>query len=75
MVFAKFLRMPFKPNTCYSITYEDGSGVTFMVDSVIPEAFHLTMVVDCATGKERRLFDLLIHPWKELKRVGCEESC
>jgi len=75
MVFAKLLRMLFKPNTCYSITYEDGTGVTFLVHSIIPEAFHLTMVKDCDTGKHQRLFDLLLRPWKELKKVNCEDEC
>jgi hypothetical protein len=67
--------MPFKPNTCYSLIYEDGTGVTFQVDGVVPDALHLTMVKDCDTGKQRRLFDLLLRPWKELKKVDCGEVC
>jgi hypothetical protein len=74
-VIAKLLTMPFKPNTCYSITYEDGSGVVFQVEKVVPQALHLTMVTDCETGKQQKLFDLLLRPWKELKKVGCEDVC
>ena len=75
MEFVKLCVMPFKPNTCYSITYDDGTGITFQVNNVVPQAFHLTMVVDCDTGKPCKLYELLLRPWKELKSVNCDEQC
>jgi hypothetical protein len=57
-------------NTCYRITYEDYSSVTFRIEGEVPLALHQIRIRNLHTGKEGYLFDLLIHNWIDFVQVN-----
>ena len=61
--------MNWRTNTLYRITFEDYSSVTFRIEGEIPNALHHIRIRDMYTGKEKFLFDLLVHNWIGLEQI------